>query len=369
MATLAILITSAGVLAQDDHSGGHTTPDSLPAQSKEDSTAAASGESNEAHATGGATAGGPGKAEDHGGGHGEGHKGSTFDPHAGTWVNPLARAIFGQPQPEMVNDHGALHLKDVEPVKYDYIVIAFLIMIAMATVGVLAGKAARIRPEGKPTSLANLVEAAFEGFQNYLVSIMGEHLARKYAPLIASFFFTILFFNYMGLVPGMVAPTANPNVPIGLALVAFIATHVIAIRETSLKAWFMHFVGEPKWLGFLNFPLHLIGELIKPISLAIRLLCNVFGEEMVVLNLAGMAVAAMAILKFPIPFQFPIMCLGVFFGLLQAMVFSTLLSIYIAILSTHHDDHDDHNEHGHVEHVKINGRHETLGHPTESPVA
>jgi F-type H+-transporting ATPase subunit a len=166
-------------------------------------------------------------------------------------------------------------------------------------------------------------------------------------------------------VPGLIAPTSNANVPIGLAIVAFFATHVIAIKEVGIKSWFMHFVGEPKWLAPLNFPLHLIGELIKPVSLSIRLLCNVFGEEMVVIQLVGLAMASLP-LWLPIPFQFPVMMLGVLFGFLQALVFSTLLAIYISILSTHHDDHDGH---GHVEHVDVGGKHQTVAHATQSPVA
>jgi F-type H+-transporting ATPase subunit a len=254
-------------------------------------------------------------------------------------------------------------------VRYDYIVIAGLVMIALAIAGVTAARKGTLRPEGKPHSLANLFEAAVEGFQGYLVGVMGEDLARKYTPLIASFFFTILCFNLIGLVPGLMAPTANPNVPITLALCAFFAVHFIAIKEVGIKAWGMHFVGEPIWLAPLNIFLHGIGELVKPVALAIRLLCNVFGEEMVIAQIALLAVGAMAVIKVPIPFQLPIMMLGVFFGFLQALVFSTLLSIYIATMSTHHGDHDEHNVHGHVEHVRTHGHDEVVAHPNQTPIA
>src|SRR5690606_39448342 len=119
----------------------------------------------------------------------------------------------------------------------------------------------------------------------------------------------------------------------------------------------------------LNFPLHIVGELIKPLSLSIRLLCNVFGEEMVALQLILLSVAAMALLQVPVPFHLPMLLLGTFFGLLQALVFSTLLAIYISVLSTHHDEHDEHNEHGSVEHVDVHGRKEVVAHPSQSPVA
>ena len=225
-----------------------------------------------------------------------------------------------------------------------------------------AAKKARIRPEGKGHSLANTVEAAFEAFQDYLIGVMGNDLARKYTPLIASFFFTILASNWLGLVPGLLAPSAMPAIPIALAIVGFIAVHFIAIKEGGFKTWIMHFVGEPLWLAPLNFPLHIIGELIKPLSLSLRLLCNVFGEEAVVVVLAGLAVTMLPV-WLPIPFQLPMLLLGTFFGFLQALVFATLLAIYLSIFMEHHGDHDhagDHTEHAH----DSNGHEEIVGHPT-----
>jgi hypothetical protein len=233
--------------------------------------------SHEATATGGASGddsahggshGGSHAEGGHGEGHGAGHSTSPFDPHAGTWINPIVRAFTGAQAPKLESspkNPAEKHVDDANKVRYDYFAIALGIMATLGLVGSAAGRKAKLRPEGKPTSIDNLFEAAAEGFQNYLIGIMGRDLALKYTPLIATFFLTIIFSNWMGLVPGMIAPTSNANVPLGLALVAFVATHVIAIREVGVGSWFMHFVGEPKWLGFLNFPLHLIGEIIKPV--------------------------------------------------------------------------------------------------------
>lgn len=308
---------------------------------------------------------------------GEAHEApNAFTPHAGTWINPIARKIFGQGDPvaEDENHHpypaGAKRGVEVHfsNVKYDYLVISFVLMAGLAIFGVVAARKATIRPEGKPNSAANSFEAAADGYRDYLIGVMGVDLANKYAPLISSFFFTILLFNWIGLIPGLMSPTANPNVPFALAFVSFFMVHIIAIKETGLKAWFLHLVGEPRWMAPLMFPLHVVGELVKPVSLALRLLGNVFGEEVVVAKLIGLALLAGIGLGLPtfIPFQLPIMLLGVFFGFLQALVFSTLLAIYIAILGTHHDhDHDAHNAHGHVEHTHVSGHHEYVAHSTE----
>jgi F-type H+-transporting ATPase subunit a len=290
----------------------------------------------------------------------------TFTPESGTWLNWLTRAIFGLKAPQWEMEHGQHEIVNrEESVKLDYIVVTILGMALLAVLGVLAAKQAKVRPEGKPTSLAHIFEAMLDGWQNYIIGIMGEEMGRKYTPLTAAFFFTILLFNFMGLIPGLLAPTANPNVPFAMAIVAFFATHFIAIKETGVKSWFMHMVGEPLWLAPLNFPLHLIGEIVKPVSLAIRLLCNMFGKEMVIGQLALLAVAAMAYTKIPIPIHLPILLLGVFIAFLQALVFATLLAIYIAIFLTHHDEHG----HEHTEHVDRPGQHEFVGHPGEVSVA
>jgi F-type H+-transporting ATPase subunit a len=334
--------------------------------------------------------------EDHGeGGHG-GEHGKEAGPHPvfeaehATWFNILARNIFAtseekQHMADAEKQNAALKAKQASGAKltaaeseelkkgvhyvakYDFLLYTPLVWGLLALFLVSAAKKAKIRPAGKPASGANLVEAAVDGFQDYLIGIMGNPLARKYTPLIASFFFTILISNWLGLIPGMLAISAQPAIPIALAIVAFISVHIIAIKETSVKAWFMHFVGEPKWLAPLNFPLHVVGELIKPLSLSLRLLCNVFGEEMVVVTLGSLAVSMLPI-WLPIPFQLPMLFLGTFFGFLQALVFSTLLAIYISIFSTHHDEHDEHNAHGHVEHENIKGRPQIVAHPTEATV-
>jgi F-type H+-transporting ATPase subunit a len=347
--------------------------------------------------------------------HGGGHEATApvFEPKHGTWFNLPARTLLASPEEkaymakmeksvaagkeaakggitptaEQLSDsyfkgayEAAKLQKEGKPLtqeqeyalkphyvaKYDFLIFTPVLWALLALILVGAARKGKIRPQGKATSSTSIVESMVEGFQNYLIGVMGEKMARKYLPLIASFFFTILVSNYVGLIPGMLAPSAMPAIPIALAIVAFFATHLVAIKETGLKAWFMHFVGEPVWLAPLNFPLHLVGELIKPISLSLRLLCNIFGEEQVVATLIGLAIMALPI-WLPIPFQLPMLFLGVLFGFLQALVFSTLLAIYISVLSTHHDEHGghEHTEHAHDSH----GNTQIVGVASASPVA
>ena len=83
------------------------------------------------------------------------------------------------------------------------------------------------------------------------------------------------------------------------------------------------------------FPLHIIGEIARAGSLAIRLFGNIFGEESVIINLTLLGLAIW------VPIQVPMLFFGLFGGFLQALVFSMLTSIYIVTFLEHHDE-----EHG-----------------------
>jgi len=107
-------------------------------------------------------------------------------------------------------------------------------------------------------------------------------------------------------------------------------------------------VGEPLWLAPLLIPIHIIGELARPLSLSLRLYGNIFGEETVIVILAGFSPVLLKIAGVPLvalPAQLPMVLFGMFTAFLQAMVFSMLVAIYIAVSIGDHDDHGHGHEH------------------------
>ncbi|HEX29119.1 TPA: ATP synthase F0 subunit A, partial [Candidatus Poribacteria bacterium] len=154
-----------------------------------------------------------------------------------------------------------------------------------------------------------------------------------YTPFVISFFVSILLMNLIGLVPGFISPTSNLNTTIALALIAVIGVQIIAIKEIGIWRYIKHFLGEPLWLSPLMFPLHVIGELAKVLSLSIRLFGNIFGEDTIIAVLAGMSpYFILGKVEIPyIPYQLPMMLFGLLTAFLQALVFSVLTSIYIAL--------------------------------------
>ena len=177
-----------------------------------------------------------------------------------------------------------------------------------------------------PGPLQSLAEIAVDKLRNYFGGLLGEKNTRKYFPVFATLFIFIIVCNYSGLLPGaghvkgFALPTASLSVTAGLAIVAFFTTHVIGIRERGLKHYALS-LAQPLYLSFLILPLNLIEQLVRPASLALRLYGNMYGEETVTENLYEI---------FPIGVPLIMNVLSLLFCLLQAMVFTMLLSIYVS---------------------------------------
>ena len=195
-----------------------------------------------------------------------------------------------------------------------------------------------------------LIEIIVESLENFVVSLIGPEHGKKYVPLIGTVFIYIFILNVAGLIPGWMSPTSNINVTSGLAIPMFLYVQWEGIRANGLWGYTKHFMGvapgDPSWMWFMapmNFAIHLIGELARPLSLTIRLFGNLFGEDVVIAILLGLGI----IFTKWVPFQLPMYFLAVFTGFVQAMVFSILSCVYIASFVVHDDHGQGHEDHGH----------------------
>lgn len=171
-----------------------------------------------------------------------------------------------------------------------------------------------------PTKGQNVFEVVVTGIEEFMIGITGEH-GRFVFPLIATLAMFILLSNYMGMIPGLFAPTANLNTTGACAIIVVVFTHVIGIKFHGAK-YVKHFMGPVWWMTPLILPIELIGHFARVLSLSIRLFGNVFGEELVLgilFFLAGLYLA-------PLPMMF----LGLFTGLIQAFIFALLSTMYFA---------------------------------------
>ncbi|MCE5198460.1 MAG: F0F1 ATP synthase subunit A [Armatimonadota bacterium] len=215
----------------------------------------------------------------------------------------------------------------------EMVAVTWLVIAILCIGAIIASRTLKLR---NPSRFQAFLEFVVVSLDNFVRNIVGAE-SRTLTPIIGTVFIFILSLSLVGLVPGLTSPTANPNTTVALALMAFLLVQYYAISRQGFVNYIKHFLGEPLWLAPLMLPLHIIGELARPLSLSIRLFGNIFGEETVI---AVFVLIVMIVLKgFPLPLQFPMMLFAIFGGFIQALVFSMLVCIYIAVALEGHEEH------------------------------
>ena len=199
---------------------------------------------------------------------------------------------------------------------YPHVLYSWLVMLLLLLVGWLASKSVTMVP-GK---LQNVFEVIIDGIETFQVEMMGEE-GRKYFPLIATIGLYVFISNVMGLVPGLLSPTANINTTLSVALVTFVATHYVGIKYHGVK-YIKHFTGTFLPLAPLMLPIEIISHFSRILSLTLRLFGNIMGEDLVLAILMVLAG------KFLAPL--PMMGLAIFTSFVQAFVFCLLAMLYIS---------------------------------------
>ena len=172
-------------------------------------------------------------------------------------------------------------------------------------------------------------------------------------PLATALFFFILIANWIEVVPTelnadvhlLPSPTADTNLTYAMAFLVIVGVWTFGIREKGLKGYLKHFLEPYPYL----LPLNVLEELVKPITLALRLFGNIFAGGIMLGLIAGLVSLA--------PGNIPIggvlaavmnviwkLFDTMFLGALQAFIFALLTVLYFGMAGAHDDDHDDKNE-------------------------
>ena len=213
-------------------------------------------------------------------------------------------------------------------------------LLTFAVIWILKGKLSEDAPKNGQLTL----EAGIITLQEMMKDIVGEQ-GMKYFPVVATFAVLILISNLMGFFPLFIAPSAHVSVTFALAISSFVYYNYIGISENGIYKHLAHLAGPIWWMAWFIFPLEIISNFIRPLSLGIRLFGNIFADEKVAETVGGLAGS----LGFP-PFlsqlliPIPLMALGLLVCLVQTFVFTLLSMIYLSEVSHSHDDVDEHGE-------------------------
>lgn len=217
------------------------------------------------------------------------------------------------------------------PIPTQIVMFTVVVFVAVVVLRILRGKLST----ESPTSRQQTFEVAVEAIRGFLADLVGPS-GMKHFPVVMTFAVLIFLSNLLGMLPDMVSPTASFNVTLALALSSFLYYNYVGIRENGLFGHIKHFAGPVPWLIPLMFPIEIISNLARILSLSIRLFGNIYGEEQVSGAVSGISQWGLPILLMP---------LGLLTFFLQTFIFVLLSMLYLGEVS-HHDD-----SHGHGEEV------------------
>ena len=171
-------------------------------------------------------------------------------------------------------------------------------------------------------TLRNFLELLMEGMGSQMEAAIGPEW-RRFVPIVYTLGLFILISNITGLVPFFTGPTSFVETNLAWAMIAFVVYNIVGIQEHGLGPYLKRFAGPIPLLAPLMFPIELISNMARLLSLTVRLTANMFADHTLVAIFISFP-----IIGFVVPWA--MMGLGLFVAFLQAFIFAYLTTSYIA---------------------------------------
>lgn len=257
------------------------------------------------------------------------------------YTRPLWDKLFGYFGSNAESVFGVYTPENAVPWYTIMFVIACL--LTMAVVWILKGKLS----QDDPTHGQQTLEAGVLAIREMLISVVGEQ-GIKYFPVVATFAVLILISNLMGFFPLFMSPTAHISVTLALGLCSFLYYNYIGIKENGLVSHLGHWAGPVWWMAPLIFPIELVGNLVRPMSLGMRLFGNMFADEQVAASVSNLG-SIVGLPAWTTQMFLPVllMPLALFVAFIQTFVFTLLSMVYLSEVSHAHDEHHGGEGHEH----------------------
>jgi len=216
---------------------------------------------------------------------------------------------------------------------WENVIFSLIIVVAISLLAYFASRRSSIIP-GR---LQLFMEIVVGGLDDFVCGILGP-AGKRFTPFIGTLFLYILSMNLSGLIPFFKSSTSNLSTTAALAVCVFLYVQYTAVRENGVLGYIDHLMGNPRgiiaftvFIPVLLFFIHIISELVKPLSLALRLRSNIWAEDMLLAVFAKMGIGGVPLLLFN-------MFLVILSGVMQAVVFSLLSTVYFALVLPHNEE-------------------------------
>ncbi len=202
------------------------------------------------------------------------------------------------------------------------ILYTWLVMAILAFVSWLATR--RLSTDEKISPWQNLLEVLVGGIREQIRQISQQD-PEPFLPFIGTLFLFISFSNILTVLPGYHPPTCSLSTTSALAICVLVAVPFYGIAQQGWRAYLRHFLAPTIFM----LPFHILSELTRTLSLAVRLFGNVMSG-----SLLGAILLAVVPLFFPLIMQL----LELLIGQVQAFIFAVLATVYIVSAAQAHEE-------------------------------
>ena len=236
------------------------------------------------------------------------------------WFTAILNKILGGPVAALL---ASLHhpAGDAAHPIPNYIAMELLVTILIAVGALILRSQLSVESPGK---FQHIMEMIVEFVGNMNEEIIG-HGSGRYLAMIGTLGIFIFLCNILGLIPTLQTPTGHIEVTLGCAVVAFVYYNLQGFRQLGVLGYLKHLCGPMAAMAILMFPIEVVGNVGRLLSLSVRLYANMFVGDILESVFTGLI---------PILAPAVFMALHLFVSLLQAYIFMLLPAIYISMATS-----------------------------------
>jgi F-type H+-transporting ATPase subunit a len=217
--------------------------------------------------------------------------------------------------------------------------VVFIFLVGLLMFLMFSKMASNYKKNALPRGMGRLLEPIILYIRDDIaIPNIGVKHYKKYMSYLLTVFFFIWIINLLGLTPLGVNVTNNIAVTFVLALITFVLTTVTANKNYWKHIFWMP--GVPKLMRIVLAPIELLGMVIKPFSLMIRLYANITAGHIVLMSIIGLMFVFKSWIGSPLSFglAFALSLLELLVAALQAYIFTMLSALYFGSAVEEHDE-------------------------------
>lgn len=232
------------------------------------------------------------------------------------WFTALLNKLLGSGVTPMLVKIGLPPADPARPIP-NYVAMEILVILVILGGVLLLRRRLSVENPGR---FQQVMEVAVEFTQGLVDEIIGPG-GRRYVAMLATLGVFILFCNLLGLIPTLQTPTAHYEVTAGCAVAAFLYYNFHGFRHHGVLGYLKHLCGPMMGIAILMFPVEVISNLFRMLSLTVRLWANMLVGDILEGIFTGLV---------PIAIPALFMALHVFVSFMQAYIFMLLPAVYLS---------------------------------------